>query len=60
MNDLFKGIPFPREDKIHEQIQMLSLENKENLVSVFSRFGRFLKRGFYLEVSVSTGRKGLL
>ena len=52
--NLFRGIPFSHEDKIHEHIQeSLSLEKgeqREILLGVFTRACRFLQGGFLQKI----------
>ena len=59
MNNLFRGIPFSHEDKIHEQIQeslLLEMEKREILLGVFTYFCMVSKGAFCRKSPVSTGR----
>ena len=63
MNNLFRGIPFSHEDKIHEHIQeslLLGGEQREILLAVFSRFCRFSKGAFCRKSPISMGRNDQL
>ena len=63
MNNLFRGISFSQEDKIHEHIKealLLEGEQREILLAVFTRFCRFSKGAFCSKSPTSTGRNDRL
>ena len=61
INNLFRGIPFSQQDKIHEHIQVsLSLGRravKGNLACCFHSFLQVFKRGFLQKISHFDGKE---
>ena len=60
VNNLFKGIPFPHEDKIQERIQESSLlgrRTKGNLAWCSNSFFQVFERGFMQKISYFDGKE---
>ena len=60
MNNLFRGIPFTHEDKIHELIQeslLLERRTKGNLASRFHSILQVFERGFLQKISYFDGKE---
>ena len=63
VNNLFRGIPFSHEDKIHEHIQeslLLGKRTKGNLAWRFHSFLQVFERGFLQIISYFDGRNDQL
>ena len=63
MNNLFRGIPFSHEDKIHDHIQeflLLGRKQREVLLGVFTLFCRFSKGAFCRKSPTLTERNDRL
>ena len=63
VNNLFKGIPFSHEDKIHENAQeplLLGRRTKGNLTWCFHSFLQVFKRDFCRKSPIPTGRNDRL
>ena len=63
VNDLFRGIPFSHEDKVHEQIQeslLLRRRTKGNFSCCFRSFFQVFERGGCRKSPISTGRNDRL
>ena len=63
VNNLFRGIPFSHENKIHEHIQeslLLGRRKKGNFACFFARFCRFSKGPFCRKSPISAGRNDRL
>ena len=61
--NLFRGIQFSQEDKIHEHIQVSSLlgrRTKGDLAWFFHSFLQVLERGFLQKVSYFNGKEWLV
>ena len=59
VNNLFRGIPFSHEDKMHEHIQESSLlgwRTKRNLAWCFHSFLQVFKKGFCRKSPILMGR----
>ena len=59
VNNLFRGILFSREDKIHEHIHesLLGRRTKGNLACCFHSFLQVLERGFWQKISYVDGKE---
>ena len=60
INNLFRGIPFSQEDKIHEHIQVslfLGRRTKGNLAWCFHSFLQVLGRGFLQKITHFDGKE---
>ena len=60
VNNLFGGIPFSEEDKIHEHIQVSLLPGrttKENLAWCFHSFLKVFERAFLQKISYFDGKE---
>ena len=60
VNNLFRGIPFSHEDKIHEHIQELLLlgrRTKGNFACCFRSFLQVFERAFLQKISFFDGKE---